>query len=191
MAKQSNNSNAQKVSAIKKINKEIDTFTTLKNEILSSRSKFAKAFPNYSHTGDEIKMITEKIQSLQAEIQEISSTIDKGTLLSEVDVSQAVLDAWGRTKIKKTVINLTPEDEDLEYIQDIFIEGCGLKFEANELQKIEYYYDAKSRNDLWLVRVFLAPGFSYASLDTGKVGWFVDVTENSKFLGALAANIDE
>lgn len=183
------NNNTQ-INEIKKLKTKINHHVHLSNTIDQAGQNFKKFFPGHSFGSVEKEMIAKQIGIFQEEIKKLSSTVTKGEILDLQKVTDTVLEAWGRTKIKITVFNLAENEEDFENAIETFQSGCGLTFDKSELMIVEYYLDTNSRSQLYLVRAFLAPGFAYASFDTGKVGWGTDVLTNSKFLKQVAAEVD-
>lgn len=183
------NNNTQ-ISEIKKLKTKINHHVHLSNTIDQAGQNFKKFFPNHSFGSVEKEMIAKQISVFQEEIKKLSSTVTKGEVLDLQTVTDTVIEAWGRTRIKTTVYNLAEHSDDFENAIETFQSGCGLTFDKSELIIVEYYLNTSSRSQLYLVRAFLAPGFAYASFDTGKVGWFTEVLSNNKFLGQLAAEVD-
>ena len=95
-----------------------------------------------------------------------------------------------KKNIKTRQFTLKLDLDDFENAQSTFKDELGLHFELTEFQIIKYYLKTNNRNDLYLIRVFLAPGFSFAYLDTDKVGWTIDILSNEEFLIKLADTIE-
>lgn len=183
------NNNTQ-ISEIKKLKTKINHHVHLSNTIDQAGQNFKKFFPNHSFGSVEKEMIAKQISVFQEEIKKLSSTITKGEVLDLQTVSDTVLEAWGRTKIKITVFDLAENEEEFDYAIEVFQNGCGLTFDKSELTIVEYYLTTSNRSQLYLVRAYLAPGFAFATFDTGKVAWGTEVLTNSKFLGQVAAEVD-
>ena len=182
--------NKSQLDAIKTINKKIDNLKAIQSQLTEFEKNFKKAFSNHEFSKKEKHMISTELASLENEIKKIASVIEKGEYLKIEEVSKVVFESWGRTKIQTNNYTIKKNLDDFENAQSVFQDELGLIFELKDLQIIEYYLKTNNRNDLYLIRVFLAPGFSFAYLDTDKVGLCIDVLSNEEFLIQLADKIE-
>ncbi len=182
--------NKSQLDAIKTINQKINNLKTILSELEEFEKNFKKIFSKHKFNNTEKQMLSTEINALENEIKKIASSIEKVERLMIEDVSKVVLSSWGRTKIQINEYNTKEHLDDFENAQSTFKDELGLHFELTEFQIIEYYLKTNNRNDLYLIRVFVAPGFSFAYLDTDKVGWTIDILSNEEFLIQLADTIE-
>lgn len=189
-------SNKTQLNDIKNLNAQIGHLEVMLGSLNKFRDSFKMEFPEHTFCREEESLIKQKISNIEKEVEVLAGTFEKGVILSVDEVSKVVLDAWGRTKVKTTEVDWDSKEDDdnaedeLVQAQSVFKEACGITFEKNELKFIQYYLETNSRNDLWLVRVYLAPGMGFAYLDTGRACWGPDVEDNKKFLKSLKKEIE-
>jgi hypothetical protein len=183
--------NIKELNEIKELNAQIEILNNGLNHIRNAEKCMQSIFPNHSIGESDKVMINEKINLIKEEIKEISLKITKGEILNIEEVSKVVIESWGKNKVHIEEANVKDDEELFEEAVGLFEYTSGVQFNKSEIKIVNYTVKTNSRNDLWLVRVYLAPGLSYATLDTGKVGWHIDVMDNKKFLELLRLEIQD
>lgn len=184
-------SNNTTLNTIKNLNAQVEYLNDMKGSLEQFKISFKMEFPNHSFGLEEESLIKEKITQIEKEITEIAGTLEKGVMLSVEEVSQVVLKTCKKRKVKITEVDWDSKneednvEEELGLAQDAFKESCGITFDKNELKLIQYELEADERDDLYLVRVYLAPGMGFAYLDTDRACWGLDVEQNEVFLKSL------
>ena len=182
--------NKAQLDAIKTINQKINNLKTIHSELEEFEKIFKKIFSKHKFNNTEKHMLSTEINSLENEIKNIASSIKKMDRLNIEHLSKLVISSWGRTKIQINEYNTKKHLEDFESAQSTFKDELYLTFDLTELQIIEYSLTTNNRDDLYLIRVFLAPGFAFAYLDNEKVCLTTNVISNEEFLIKLAKEIE-
>lgn len=192
--------NKEIVKTVANLNKKILLLQRIQGEITSSKKSFYNTFKTAPKDlfDTPVNIVQSEIDSIKKQIQNISKTIEIEPKLDVRTAIDAVLDAWNKRKVFEHIYNWEDESspnynedsqDDLQRFTDMFNNEYGINLSPKDMTKVQLSIDSNSRSELWLVQLYLAPGFSYASFDTGKVGWDTPILLNSKFLGNICAEV--
>lgn len=192
--------NKEIVKAVAKLNKDILALQRIQGEINTGKSTFYKTLKNAPKDlfDAPFNFVQAEIDNLKNQIHDLSKTIKLEPKIDVRTAIEAVLEAWNKRKVDEDIYNWEDEgspnyfedsQDDLQRFTDMFNKEYGINISPKDMTKVQLSIDTNSRSELWLVQLYLAPGFSYASFDTGKVGWDTPVLLNSKFLGNVCAEV--
>lgn len=196
-------SNKQLLSQIQQFKDNIYELSRLQGSLDEINKKLKKTLKNqYNEHFEAINAnIQNEINTLNDNIQLASKNFTYEEKLDSQEIVNDILDAWNKRKADVNIYNWIEDVNSPDYDEDKqenleskakhFNEILGTNFKAKEFTIIEVVVETNSRSDLWLVRAYLAPGFSDATFDTGRVGWGLDIMLNSDFRKALKHEISQ